>query len=231
MAKQKIKPMGDYGLVLNDDNELLRNFVFISWAESMPDNWRDFILATGIPWYCALHDHDVNDDGSIKKPHYHHVIRNPDQIYVGQIVSFMKALGCNMRPEKPINVSSAVQYLVHLNHTDKYQYPIESIEVFNGATLNDFFYSDNRSVRSDVGTLVEFCERLDIVEFADLVNEIFTGGIDERYFDVLNSHIAFFNCYLRSRAMMGVGSDGKKHDNLSYVNCRRKIGRYYGSQG
>lgn len=230
MAKKRMKEFGHHGLVLTDDDELLRSFIFITWQESMPDTWVDFIRSTGLKWFVSpLHDKDWNDElKAYKKPHYHHVIVSDGQLYVGQVVSLIKALGCDMRPEKPLNLAGCIQYLVHYNDKDKAQYDVDKIMCFNGADISSYFYGSKSEVRSDIASLVEFCERLGIIEFADAVNECCTGGVDIRYLDLLIKNPSFWNSYFRSRAMMGVGSDGKRYDNLSYVNCRRQIGRYFG---
>ena len=49
-----------------------RNWAFVAYPESMPENWFELLQGTGLPIAVSpLHDKDVNPDGSIKKPHYH----------------------------------------------------------------------------------------------------------------------------------------------------------------
>ena len=49
-----------------------RNWAFVMYPESMPDNWYDLLQATGLPFAISpLHDKDLNPDGSQKKAHYH----------------------------------------------------------------------------------------------------------------------------------------------------------------
>ena len=49
-----------------------RDWTFIVYPESAPDNWRELLDDTHLRWIeSPLHDKDVNEDGEIKKPHWH----------------------------------------------------------------------------------------------------------------------------------------------------------------
>ncbi|MDF9633724.1 Rep family protein, partial [Bacillus cereus] len=56
----------------NSKDERTRNWTFIVYPESTPENWREIINDLHTPWIeSPLHDKDVNPDGEIKKPHWH----------------------------------------------------------------------------------------------------------------------------------------------------------------
>lgn len=49
-----------------------RDWAFIVYPESAPENWREILDDTHIRWIeSPLHDKDFNPDGTIKKPHWH----------------------------------------------------------------------------------------------------------------------------------------------------------------
>ena len=49
-----------------------RNFATMVYPESAPDGWTDILQNLSVPCFVApLHDSDVDDDGVIKKAHYH----------------------------------------------------------------------------------------------------------------------------------------------------------------
>lgn len=74
-----------------------------------------------------LHDRDVNDEGEIKTPHYHLVLKcNTRYAKETVITDFAKSLKLNrvcVKCKAYHDIYGAVQYLIHQNDTDKYQYP------------------------------------------------------------------------------------------------------------
>ena len=52
-----------------------RNWAFVLYPESAPDNWKDMLQETGLPCSISpLHDKDVDPDGNPKKAHYHIIV-------------------------------------------------------------------------------------------------------------------------------------------------------------
>ena len=52
-----------------------RNWAFVLYPESAPENWREELQKTGLQ--CAispLHDRDMNPDSTPKKAHYHVIL-------------------------------------------------------------------------------------------------------------------------------------------------------------
>lgn len=76
-------------------------------------------------WAFILHDRDVDENGVLKKPHYH---------WVGRATPRFLSVVCNFMglPENDIeivkNFDNMVQYLIHLNDIDKFQYFPDDVE-------------------------------------------------------------------------------------------------------
>src|SRR5699024_11179639 len=70
---RKIRCKGDYMTKRRKDkDERTRNWTFVVYPESAPEDWREIIDDLHVPWIeSPLHDKDVNPDGEIKKPHWH----------------------------------------------------------------------------------------------------------------------------------------------------------------
>ena len=52
-----------------------RNWVFVLYPESAPENWREQLRDMLVPGFISpLHDKDVNADGTPKKPHWHVIL-------------------------------------------------------------------------------------------------------------------------------------------------------------
>lgn len=76
-------------------------------------------------WCYILHDKDLNEDGTLKKAHYH-VYGKFDTARTPQTVS--NALGVGVASLRAVSSwRGAVRYTVHLDHPDKYQYSADDV--------------------------------------------------------------------------------------------------------
>lgn len=95
-----------------------------------PENWQhfdthDFILQD-YDSACILHDKDVDEEGNIKKPHWHIVIRCKNAVWN---TALAKELGIEDNYiQKCRSLKSSLKYLIHYDNPDKYQYSIHSVE-------------------------------------------------------------------------------------------------------
>lgn len=63
--------------IQNDEKDTrVRNWSWIVYPESAPENWRQLLDETGEKWIeSPLHDKDINETtDEIKKPHWHIII-------------------------------------------------------------------------------------------------------------------------------------------------------------
>lgn len=76
-------------------------------------------------WCYILHDKDVNDDGTLKKAHYH-VYGKLDTPRTPQTIA--NALGVGVASLRAVSSwRAAVRYSVHLDHPNKYQYSVDDV--------------------------------------------------------------------------------------------------------
>lgn len=76
-------------------------------------------------WCYILHDKDLDDDGNLKKAHYH-VYGKFDTARTPQSVS--NALGVGVSSLRVVSSwRGAVRYTLHLDHPDKFQYSVDDI--------------------------------------------------------------------------------------------------------
>ena len=55
-----------------------RNWAFVLYTESAPENWRDILVQSGVEIAISpYHDKDKNPTGEDKKPHYHIILCYP----------------------------------------------------------------------------------------------------------------------------------------------------------
>ena len=79
-------------------------------------------IKTSYDYVAILHDKDYTEDGEIKKPHWHVVLRFGNATWNSAVA---KDLGIEQNyTEKVRNMNNAILYLIHYNDSDKYQYNI-----------------------------------------------------------------------------------------------------------
>lgn len=69
-----------------------------------------------------LHDKDTNDDGTIKKPHVHVVVRYGGKRLITSVKNEYAKYGMEKRFVDTCNERAMLRYLIHLDDPDKYQY-------------------------------------------------------------------------------------------------------------
>lgn len=141
---------------------------FIAYPESLPDNWKDVLLLTGIPFIVSpLHDKDINMDGEYKKPHYHIIVifDNPTT-YNHVLTHCCKPINATI-PQVILNISGCIAYLTHKGIENKAQYNENDVCCYNGsqAYLKDYDYiSDVYSAIEEVIREKHPCNMLSLID-------------------------------------------------------------------
>lgn len=153
-----------------------------------PDDWIDRLVHTGLQFaVSALHDKDINPDGTKKKPHWHVIIAYPNTTTYRTIRVLVKYLQLNCpMPELLGSVVGMYRYFTHRDNPEKYQYT-EKPKHYNGFQLpieGAELLEMKREIRKLIYT--ENC-----VEYGELVSVCATMG--DNYFDVVTNHTYFFD--------------------------------------
>lgn len=184
---------------MTEKNVKKRNWAFVLYPESAPDDWRERLQQTGLP--CAispLHDRDVNATGEPKKPHYHVMV-----FYQGPTsYNVVKRLtdGLNQPiPQVVEQVRGYYRYLTHMDNPEKAQYSPADIRTLNGFDLGDFVEMTKSEATRFKRQLMEYIRENDLMEYADLMEMTMCDGVPPEWFDVASSNTLFFTAYLKSR--------------------------------
>lgn len=109
-----------------------RNWAFILYPESAPDDWEKRLQLYGVP--CAVspvHDKDLTDKGELKKPHYHVILSYKSPTTYNNVSEFVKSL--NQPIPIPVqDVSSYFEYLWHESEEDKAPYNKDDVKLYCG---------------------------------------------------------------------------------------------------
>ena len=183
---------GMYRPVYIDNQPKGRNWSFIVYLDSAPEDWREQLEKTGLPFAISpLHDKDVNPDGTPKKPHYHVIISYPNTTTYNSICG-LREITKGPFPIICRSVSGMYAYFTHKHNPEKYQYDSSDIQKFNGweKTLE----AHEVNFLMEELTLYIFDE--DITEYAELMVEAKYKGSD--YMNVAMNHTLYFNSLIRS---------------------------------
>lgn len=120
-------------------------------------------------WAFIKHDKDVDDDGDVKRPHYHLVLLCNSSYTKDRILS---ELSKNLVKNRAVvsvrsynDIYQAVQYLLHRNDADKHQY--DSKDIVSSSSGETAVYL--------IGEFTLTIEKLvDIVRHSNSIKEIYT---------------------------------------------------------
>ena len=176
-----------------------RNWAFVIYPESMPENWRDILYEIGLP--CAvspLHDKDINPDGTPKKPHYH-VICTYDNATTSKSVKELVTDRLNATiPIKLENLRGMYRYHLHLDNPEKYQYDDRDREFFNGFDKSSVEKLTHTEIQRLFKEIISFINENHIYEYSDLLT-IFLDNDMPELFDVASNNTIMLTSFLNSK--------------------------------
>jgi hypothetical protein len=180
-----------------------RNWAFVVYPESAPEAWQELLEDTRIPSFVSpLHDRDVDEDGNVKKPHYHVVIMMDGPITPKRANEIIEPFCGTKSAEYIKSLRGYVRYLAHLDNPDKAQYDITEIVALNGADLGKYLKPEQIGKNQLLGEIVLFCKEEKIYEASDLAQYALNNRED--WFQVITEKSYFINMYLTSlRHSMG----------------------------
>lgn len=175
-----------------------RNWAFLIYPESAPENWRDILSQTGLP--CAispLHEFDVDPTGEVKKAHYHIIVcyAGPTSFnVVNQLCQTMNA----PIPQALEAVRGYYRYLTHKDNPEKYQYSEHDISILNGFDISDYVELTRSEVNLIKKNILELICEQSIIEYSSLLDYLRLNGLPEE-FEVAVNNTLLFNTYITSR--------------------------------
>lgn len=187
-----------------------RNWSFIAYPESLNPDWREQLHSLGLKGFVSpLHDKDVNEDGTPKKPHYHVTVIYGNTTTANSIYSSVcKPLGAGAtHPIKCNSIEGSYDYATHEGYPDKAQYSRDDIDCFGGFDVIDY----RRRVRSDdvcdMVTIHKIIRDNGLTEYYLLIDYLLGNGLDELAMYTFN-HAYAFNTYCKSLRFCGSTKKG-----------------------
>lgn len=176
-----------------------RSWAFIMYPESLPENWKDIIVETGLPMAISpLHDKDVNPDGTFKKPHYHVICYYENSTTYNNVkTNVCDKLNATI-PQKLESMRGMYRYHIHLDNPEKYQYDDSLRQLFNGFDVDLASKLTRTETLKILIECYQFCRDNNINEYSDLVNILYDNDM-KQMLDVVSFNTLPIKTYLESR--------------------------------
>lgn len=175
-----------------------RNWAFVLYPESAPDNWIEILQKTGLQ--CAispLHDKDIDPTGEPKKAHYHIILCYSGPTSFNVVKTICDSLNQPI-PQALEQVRGYYRYLTHKDNPEKYQYADEEIRTINGFNISDFIELSKSEVLEIKKKLQELIRTECIIEYSDFMDYLLDNGMSLEY-EVGSNNTYFFEKYISSK--------------------------------
>lgn len=180
-------------------DERTRNWTFVLYPESEPDNWRGILDSYHVPWIeSPLHDADVNGDDSEKKAHRHVLIMFDGKKSYEQIKEITDSLNAPI-PQKCANAVGLVRYMAHLDNPEKHQYSPLEIVGHCGADVQAYLRPTSGARHALLQEMIVYIEANDIREFSDLTLYAMQERSEDWFPILADNSTVFIDRYIKSR--------------------------------
>lgn len=175
-----------------------RNWAFVVYLDSAPENWRDLLQETGCMFAISpYHDKDINPDGTPKKPHYHVII-----CYDGPTsYNVIKRITDSLKQPIPMpleQIRGYYRYFTHMDNPEKYQYDEKEITTINGFDINNYIELSYTEISKYLLQLQYLIRDKKIFEYSELLDMLADNDCKELW-DVARNHTFLLDKYITSR--------------------------------
>lgn len=175
-----------------------RNWAFVLYLDSAPENWRDILQETGLLVAISpYHDKDVNADGTPKKPHYHIILCFDGPTTYNNVKSITDRLNQPI-PQPLEQIRGYYRYFTHMDNPEKYQYDDKEITTINGFDINNYVELSYTEVSKYLLQIQFLIRDKHILEYADLLDLLADNECKELW-DVARNHTMLLDRYISSR--------------------------------
>ncbi len=176
-----------------------RNWAFVVYPDSLPSNWEEVIIETGLPMaFSPLHDKDINVDGTPKKPHYHVICYYKNPTTSRAVKEYVTDKLNGTIPIKLESMIGMYRYHLHLDNPEKYQYDDRQRRFFNGFDVNKVDALTYTEVSKLLQQIQKFIIKNKILEYADLL-DILLDSEAYQLWDIAKNNTIMLDRYISSR--------------------------------
>ena len=179
----------------NSTKPPIRNYATILYPESAKDDWLKTLEGLHVKILISpLHNMDVDEDGVVKKEHYHIMYVFDGKKTENQIKEINDMIGA-VGIERVNSLKGYARYLCHLDEKDKARYPVSDVQALGGIKYEEVIKeaADKYKVSQEI---LSFCKQNGIIAYCDIVDYAIGNNMEWYMQLVDNSHL-YIN-YLKS---------------------------------
>lgn len=175
-----------------------RAWTAVVYPESAPSNWREYLDDQHLAWIeSPLHDKDTDDNGELKKPHWHILLIFVSKKSYMQIKEALSALH-TPNPQKCVNLRGMVRYFAHIDNPEKFQYSVKDIKAHGGADVSKYLTVSGTEKLRAISEMQEWIKENNCTELTQLANYALDQHFDDWYEVLTTKSTVFLNAYIRS---------------------------------
>lgn len=174
----------------NKQVERARNWLFIIYPESAPEDWIEQLDSLNVQTCISpLHDKDTNPTGEPKKAHHHVLLVFDGNKSYNQVSKITEQLNASI-PIIAQSVKGSVRYFTHMDNPEKYQYNAKDIISLSGFDVAEALKPSSADRYSLIKDMIEFIQDNQISEFEELVIYAINNKMDT-WFPLLCDNSAY----------------------------------------
>jgi len=188
-------------------NEKKRNWTFVAYPESLPEDWINSVQKTGLPFAVSpLHELDKDPTEENKKPHYHVILCFDGPTTYAVVKSITDSIKQPI-PQPLQSVKGMYRYFTHKDNADKHQYDEKDIKLYNGFCVSDYEQFTKKEINEIKIKLINLIIENHITEYSELIEHLLKSELYNEL-DISCTHTLFFDKFITSR----------RHKELNYSN-------------
>lgn len=137
-----------------------RKFCLLLYPDCPEHSLAFEVIKQGYDYAAILHDKDTDDDGVVKKAHWHIVLRCSSNAIWSTALADDLGITANYI-ERCRNLDRALEYLIHFNESDKYQYAVTDVFGPLVHRLQKLVNSVNKDEGEKVIDLISYIESME----------------------------------------------------------------------
>lgn len=160
-----------------------RNWATIVYPESAVSDWIDILKSFNVPFFISpLHDRDFDEDGCVKKPHFHVLLMFDSVKRKEQAIEIFEKIG-GVGYKKVSSLRGYARYLCHLDDLDKAQYDCNDVLCYGPTADYVTVISLPTDKYDSIAEMIDWCDRESIISYAQLLR--YARANNEIWFRVL----------------------------------------------
>lgn len=171
---------------------------FIIYPESAPEDFLNKLKSSYSYVLSPLHDKDINEaENEPKKPHFHCIMYFDGKKSYNEMLEITKEFNAPI-PQPVKSPVAAIQYLIHKNDPNKYQYKKDDIKYSSDIDIEKYFKLTSTEEREIQLTILNIIQKSDIYDYDELQYCLRDQEMWEE-FDYIVSHTLWCNATITAK--------------------------------